>query len=352
MKPFDELTRSGRIRRMRQLAKVALMRYGVDEARFQLVCQAGNTLFRVKTSDLPAPEAPDGLFEEGQYLLRVHEPGYQEPQAIDLELTWLAAMRREANLPVPEPIATLDGEWLLSINVPGVPGTRHCSLLRWIKGRSVKKRFRPHHLRAQGRLMAQLHQFSSQWQPPLGLCKRKFDWEGLFQNDVGSGMPNAEAWAILSPLHRRAFAFVAGRIREVMEDWGQGLDVFGLIHGDLGVDANLFFWHGEPRAIDFDDSGFGYWVFDLAVALDACRDDPAYPVYREALLNGYAEFRSLPHKQAEQIELFLAGLQVYWNLWATGGTHLYPELLAEYRERIARTAAFVVDYTRQIGWSK
>jgi Ser/Thr protein kinase RdoA (MazF antagonist) len=138
MKPFNELTRLGCIGRIRQLAIVALMSYGVDEARIHLVNQAGNTLFRIKTSNLPSPEAPGGLFEEDQYLLRVHEPGYQEPEAIDLELTWLTAMRREANLPVPEPIATPDGHWVLSINTPGVQGTRYCSLLRWIKGRSVQ----------------------------------------------------------------------------------------------------------------------------------------------------------------------------------------------------------------------
>ena len=349
MKPFDQLTRLGRIRRMRQLAAAALPRYGIAQARFHLIRQAGNTLFRVKTSNLPGSTAPNDLFEEGQYLLRIHEPGYQEPESIELELTWLDAMRRQANLPVPEPVATLDEHWAPAIDVPGVQGARHCSLLRWIKGRSVKNRFCPHHFRAQGRLMARLHQFSIQWQPPAGLAKRQFDWDGLFQNDVGSGMPNADAWAILSPPHRQAFSFVAGQLREVMDDWGQGLDVFGLIHGDLGVDANLFFWHGEPRAIDFDDSGFGYWVFDLAVALDACRDDPAYPRYREALLNGYAEFRPLPEQQAAQIELFLAGLQVYWNLWAAGGTHLYPDLLPEYRERLARTADFVVRYARQQG---
>lgn len=197
--------------------------------------------------------------------------------------------------------------------------------------------------------MARLHNFSVQWQPPTGPCKRKFDWDGLFQNDVGSGMSNAEAWTLLSSSHRKAFSFVAERVRDVMTDWGQGPDVFGLIHGDLGMDANLYFWHGEPRAIDFDDSGFGYWVFDLAVALDVCRDDASYPSYREALLNGYAEFRPLPEKQAEQIELFLAAVQVYWNLWATGGTNLYPRLKQEYAERIDRTADFVVRYARQKG---
>ena len=48
------------------------------------------------------------------------------------------------------------------------------------------------------------------------------------------------------------------RVREVMDAWGQGPEAYGLIHGHLGVDANLLFWHGRPRAIDLDDSGFGY----------------------------------------------------------------------------------------------
>ena len=198
--------------------------------------------------------------------------------------------------------------------------------------------------------MARLHNFSTQWNYPFKGKKRKFDWEGLFHNDVGSGMTNAEAWNLLSALHKKAFSHVAERIREVMEQWGQGPEVFGLIHGDLGVDANLFFWHGEPRAIDFDDSGFGYWIFDLAVALDACRDDPAYPLYREALLNGYAECRQLHEAQVNQMELFLAALQVYWNLWATGGTFLYPRLHQEFDERIMRTADFVVRFVRQQAW--
>lgn len=347
MKPFDELTRLGRIRRMRQLAFVALKHYGISDARVCLSRQAGNTLFRVWTSDLPDTEAPHDLFEEGQYLLRLHQPGYQQPEAIELELAWLAAMRREAHLPVPEPIAALDGRLLLPVSDPAVPGTRNCSVLRWIRGRSVATRFGPRHFQAQGRLMARLHNFSVRWQPPAGLSRRRFDWDGLFQNDVGSGMTNAQAWGLLSSLDREAFAFVAERVREVMDDWGQDPDVFGLIHGDLGVDANLLFWHGEPRAIDFDDSGFGYWAFDLAVALDACRDDPAYPLYREALLTGYTEFRSLPQRQIEQLELFLAGLQVYWNLWATGGTHLNPGLLGHYQERMTSTAEFVVQYAGQ-----
>lgn len=154
MKPYAELTRLGRLRRMLQLASIALEYYGVRESQIHFLRQAGNTLFRVQTDYLQGlPEAGD-LFEAGQYLLRVHQPGDQEVDAIELELAWLAAMRREASLPVQEPVAARDGRLLLSVEVPGVPGQRQCSLLRWIKGRSVKNHFTPEHLRAQGRLAA------------------------------------------------------------------------------------------------------------------------------------------------------------------------------------------------------
>ncbi|MCJ7694627.1 MAG: phosphotransferase, partial [Anaerolineaceae bacterium] len=284
MKPYEELTRLGRIRRMRNLAVSALRMYGITDARIQFVLQAGNTLFRIHTSRLPKAQGKDGVFEKDQYLLRIHEVGYQETQAIELELAWLYAMRHEADLPVPEPMKALNGQLLLSIDEPGIPKTRNVSLLRWIKGRSVENHVQPYHLRAQGRLLAQMHNFSTNWQAPAGLTKRRFDWDGLFKNDVGSGMTNAEALELLSPLKRKAFSFVAEQVREVMQDWGEGPDVFGLIHGDLGVDANMLFWHGEPRPIDFDDSGYGYWIFDLAVGMESFRDDPSYLIYKTALL--------------------------------------------------------------------
>ncbi len=352
MKPFEELTRLGRIRRMRILAKSALQAYGCQNANIQFIRQAGNTLFRVQTSSLPTIKQGCEFFQKNQYLLRIHQPGYQEVEAIHLELQWLLSMRFDANLPVPDPIPTLDGSLLHLQEIPGIPLTRHCSLLRWVNGRSVKNNFRPHHFHAQGRLMAQLHNFASDWQIPADSIKRKFDWEGLFQNDVGSGMPNGDAWTLLSPFHREAFSIVVERVKELMDEWGQTPEIFGLIHGDLGVDANLLFWHGEPRAIDFDDSGFGYYVFDLAVALDAVRDRPDYTEYKDALLKGYTEFRKLPEEQANLIDLFLAAFEVYWNLWATGGTHLYPELLDEYKERMESTAEFVVRYVRQSGGIK
>jgi len=165
---------------MRQLAQEALNSYGLSDAHLKLLRQAGNTLFRVREG-YRLPMNQDEIYLPGQYMLRIHVPGYQTSEAIELELAWLAAMRRNADLPVPEPVLTQDGSLLAQVSLPGIPGQRNCSLLRWLRGRFLQKDIQPHHYRAQGQLMARLHDHAAHWLPPPGLVKRKFDWDGLFQ---------------------------------------------------------------------------------------------------------------------------------------------------------------------------
>ena len=110
-----------------------------------------------------------------------------------------------------------------------------------------------------------------------------------------------------------------------MDAWGKSPEVYGLIHGDLGLDANVLFWGGRARAIDFDDSGFGYYVYDLGVALGDCQEDEALPLFREALLEGYTQIRPLPEEQIQNIDLFLAASLVYWTLRRAAVAHLFPD---------------------------
>ena len=343
MKPFEELSYQGRIRRMRQLAQVALNAYGLPDARFKFLRQAGNTLFRVNELN-PGPSSKVDLYIQGQYLLRVHQPGYQAREAIELDLALLAGMCRDANLPVPEPVSTRHGDLLTQVSIPGIPGERNCSLLRWVKGRFITKDFRPHHYRAQGQLMARLHNFAARWPAPMDLGKRKYDWEGLFRDDLGGGIPASEAWKLLPPHYSKAFEVVAGIVKQVMESLGKTPDVYGLIHGDLGLDANVLFWGREARAIDFDDSGFGYYMFDLALALEHCQDDDALPMYREVLLDGYSQVRSVPESQFAHLDLFLASYYVYFSLWAAAMTQRHPNHKDELTRRMERAFRLVKRY--------
>lgn len=325
---------------MRLLAQAALNAYGLGDSHFMLLKQAGNTLFRVNEAD-PNPTIKDELYTPGQYILRVHQPDYQTSEAIELELAWLAAMCREADLPVPEPVLALDGSLLIQVSVPGIPGERNCSLLRWLKGRYVRKGIRAEHYRAQGGLMAGLHNFAVRWQPSPGLTKRKYDWDGLFRDDSGAGIAASEAWSLLPRGYVKPYEAITREVKEVMEAWGKGPEVYGLIHADLGLDANVLFWGGQARAIDFDDSGFGYYVYDLSLALEHCQEDVGLPRFRDALLDGYTRVRSIPDEKSKYLNLFLAAYYVYLSLWAAAMAHLYPNYKEELLGRMERAFRFV-----------
>jgi Ser/Thr protein kinase RdoA (MazF antagonist) len=325
IKSFDDLTGPGKIRRFRRLAEAALDVYGLATSRFKFITLAGNAVFRVFAPDPRAGISENEPFVRDQYLLRIHDPREQATDAIRLEMEWLTAIRRDTGLPVPEPVFTPDGRPLIKVSTPGIPEKRDVTILRWMKGQFMGNNIRPYHFKAQGRLMAQLHNHAEIWHSPSGLAKRRFDPEGLFKDDAGAGLPNSEAWVLMPQKYSRSFEVVARKTTRVMNKLGKGPGVYGLIHGDCGVDANVLFHKGEARAIDFDGSGFGYYAYDLTLALEHCWDDGEYLRYRDALLEGYAEFRTGVDTQLKHMDLFLAAFYVYMGLWTIAMEKVRPD---------------------------
>lgn len=323
MKPYDELTHRGRMRRMRWLAESALAEYGLADAPLRLFIDNGNIIYRTEVPFAPPSQNQSDLFAGSQCALRIHQPGYQTENAIWSELAWLAALRRDSGAPVPDPIPTLDGQLLTQIRVPGIAGPRNCSLLRWVKGRLITRGIGPQHYRAQGRLMARLHAHAASWAPPHGFTRLAYDWDGLFGEGTGTGLSGSTIWELVPPRHFGGFEIVSIALRRLMTSWGKGPEMYGMIHADLGVDANLLFHRGEARAIDFDDCRFGYWMFDLAIALEHVQEHPELPRYRDALLEGYAEVRVLTGDQVRQLPLFLAAVNALFVVWPVAMMHRF-----------------------------
>ena len=326
---------------MRQVAKLALENYKLSDTRFKFLRAAGNTLFQVIDNN-PIPTPDTDIYETGKYLLRIHQPGYQTPEAIKLELEWLNSMVKDDNLPVPKPVFTLDGQLTTSVSIPGIPGQRTCSLLSWIRGRELKKyNIKPYHYEQLGKLIAQLHNHTEIYGPPENQSKRIYDWEGLF------GKSTKKAWELLSPEYIKPFRTITKKVKRVMNDWGKSTEVYGLIHGDIGMEANVLFWKGNPRIIDFDDSGFGYYVFDLSIVLEDSEEDQIKSVFREALIDGYNQIRSLTEDQINALDLFLAAYSVYWSLYAVNAVQNHPEHKDYVFNRMARYLRLVKHYLKR-----
>ena len=115
-------------------------------------------------------------------------------------------------------------------------------------------------------------------------------------------------------------------------------DAAGLVHGDLHQE-NVLFDDTSVGVIDFDDCGWGFFLYDLAVPLSEVSLRPAYPAMRSALLEAYARRRPLPDDAGTHVDAFivLRGLQIL--AWV-----LESRDLPAFRERWADWAREELDW--------
>lgn len=324
MKPFHELSRRARLHRFKMLAQASLSAFGMAEAQLKFVQYNENVIYRV---DLPSLVLnTDHRFIPNRYALRIH--AIDDDSAVASELAWLDALSHEAGLPIPAPVFTASGEMLASIITPGFPNGRLVSMLRWLDGQKLKRRLRPEHLSALGRVVAQLHNFSAAWQPPEGFERFTWDWDSQLGGSLFE-QPRQELVESMPVKYRESFLTVSQAAKEAMESLGKGPDTFGLIHADL-YPENVLYKDGLACPIDFEDCGYGYWLWDIAVALCEWAWKPGWERMRDAFYDGYAPIRTLPEAQWRQLDLFVATQFATMLLWASAFLKHDPARVAEY----------------------
>ena len=90
---------------------------------------------------------------------------------------------------------------------------------------------------------------------------------------AGAAGRTASGWAGRS---WRRSAGAAARSRQRLRRFGAGPDRFGLIHADMRL-ANLLVSGADLHVIDFDDCGFGWFIFDIGASLSFIEHDPRVP---------------------------------------------------------------------------
>jgi Ser/Thr protein kinase RdoA (MazF antagonist) len=314
-KPFDGLSRGGQTRRIRPLVEAALRAYPIGPFRLTRVPLGFNTAFRL--------DAADGA----RYVLRVHRPDGPTTAMVRSELIWLAALRRETDLVAPAPLQTSDGD-LLTAADPDVPEPRTCDLLHWVDGRFVDAGLTPAHLHRVGGFMARLQNHAAQLTVADGFQRGLVDNVTHFARaqpdnlspDVAAHAANLveEAHSPWGGLIVRA---VLDRARQARDALRRGLaEAFGLIHADLHQE-NYLFQRTEVRAIDFDDCGYGPFVYDLSVTLSELQHRADYPTLRAALLAGYRTVRPLDTGHEELIDTFIALRHLQLMMYAVEHRH-------------------------------
>ena len=218
---------------------------------------------------------------QGRAALRLHRQGYQTADAIASELWWCDTLAR-AGVRVPAALSSQDGALLVTLS-----SGRHASAIAWLEGEALGEAGQPfaRPLRdtlelhqALGALLAQLHQTTDRLKLPEAFTRPRWDLEGL----VGEVPFWGRFWdhAAATPDQRAALI----RARDALRERLAGDQ--GLIHADV-LRENVLVLGGAVSLIDFDDSGFGFRLYDLGTVLSQNLYEPAYPEIRDALMAGY-----------------------------------------------------------------
>ena len=312
--PFRDLTRLQRLYRFRQLAKVALCAYGMADAKLNFLQYGENVIYRVDP------------VHGRRALLRLH--AWDNVPYINSEMLWLDALASEGGLSVPRPIHALDGALSVQVEAPDLGVTRVATLLSWLEGRKLKEGLRPVHLVSLGRVVAQLHEFSAGWQPPEDFDRPDWDWAAQLGGSHFS-VSVEELVASMPVRFREPFVAVSQEAKAVMTDLGTGSDAYGLIHADL-YPENVLFKAGQAYPIDFEDCGYGWWIWDIAVALCIWAWEPGWERMRDAFCEGYESVRSLPAVQWDLLDLFIATQYATMLIWACAFLQHDPQREDEY----------------------
>jgi Ser/Thr protein kinase RdoA (MazF antagonist) len=313
------VTRRVELARLRRVGRSALAAVGLVAESVTLLQYEQNATFKVRARG-------------GLYVLRISRAGLQTAATVESEAAWLAALARDTSIVAPVPVASPDGRFVVEVDDPELNGTRLCVVFEWLEGRRASGRPTPGHLAELGGLIAGLQRHALGWKPPPGFVRPRIDRLTSAGQRASIG-PSAsvpasvlipaveDAEAALELVTRLMSADAGAQFRDALElAWSttrtlrDRSEPMGLIHADLHLD-NVLFQDGQIRVIDFDDCGWGYPLYDVAVELTEITQRPDYDRLSDALLGSYASVRPLPPGYEAQLAAFKAYRLMQVLIW-------------------------------------
>ena len=269
-----------------KLAEEAIKHWDVEVKSINLHLQSENTVFKV--------EGLDG----NTYALRIHRKGYHDLEELNSEHVWTSSLSN-AGLLVPEAVVTRSGEAYTSVSFLNSSEYRYVGLVKWIEGTilndlilDLEEKDVGDVYESLGKVVAKFHKATIAWEKPKDFKRHSFDTDGL----LGSKPFWGRFWEAQNATtrEREKLSLIRNNITEILSKLPKDINSFGMIHADLHS-QNVLIQGKSLSVIDFDDSGFGWYGFDLAVAIwdrldftaTGCHFDIAY----KSLIRGYLEER-------------------------------------------------------------
>jgi Ser/Thr protein kinase RdoA (MazF antagonist) len=288
------------------LARRALTHYDVpSDVELTLLNVSENATFAV---DDPATGA--------RTVLRLHRRGYHDAAAIASELDWLDALRDEAGVRTPRVVPGRDGRRLVTVDDTE---PRHVVAFEWLPGSEPTDLLRS--FGALGEITARMHEHARTWPRPAGFTRFAWDFDGAFGATARWG--RWQHGIAVGDAEREVLGRLESTLRSRLLGYGAGPERYGLVHADLRL-ANLLVDGDSTYVIDFDDCGWGWYLYDLGAALSFIEDDPRVPELVDSWTRGYRTVRQLSTVDEAEIPTFILMRRLLLVAWI--GSHAGTDL--------------------------
>lgn len=310
------MTTEEQIASLEPCVREILDRYDFGAYEFESINHEFNSTFRV-------------VSESGaSYALRINVNSDRTLANLNAEIAWVNSIDA---VKTPKPVANKAGQFVGSGYHEA--SARHLSAVvyDWLDGEEPGDEPTLEQVHAMGVAMARLHDSSRDFVLPSGAELPVLD-------DFLWGMPNL-LMGVASKLDAAEQHLVAGakaKIESVIAEL-QLDDIPQPIHADLHP-WNVMWHEGELAVFDFDDSGIGLPVQDLATSLYYLDTDEQ----DQALLEGYVTVRPLPTYTKRQMDLLVLQRRlILLNYLHETSTPEHREMIPKYQAETMRRIAVV-----------
>lgn len=317
--PLEEL-----LGHLEKLAQQSLALWDVPEgARARLINVSENATYLV--------EAPGGY----KSILRVHRENYHTHRAIECELAWLEALDAENVVTTPGVYVGKNGDPIQQARVEGLADPRYMVLFHFVEGEAPDESGdMTAGFEELGQIAARCHEHVLGWEKPANFERLTWDTEAVFgRNATWGDWRDAPE---VTPEVLEVLEKVEQTIRARLDAFGKAPDRFNLIHADMRL-ANLLEDENGTRLIDFDDCGWGWFLYDFAAAISFIEDDPRIPSLRDAWVRGYRSVRQMSAEEEAEIGTFVMLRRMALLAWI--GSHIEAPEPQELAPGFAATTA-------------
>jgi Ser/Thr protein kinase RdoA (MazF antagonist) len=248
-----------------------------------------------------------------EWVLRVHRVGYSSAQEIRSELAWINALRDAGVIDTLTPVVGSDGEYVQTLHSPSGRTSRHAVAFERLPGREPDAGSDALHWFGRlGEVSAKMHLHARSWHLPAGFRRKRWDVEAMVGKRAYWG-----PWRAALGLDRAGTMVLEQTLACIevrLARFGVGASRFGLVHADLRL-ANLLVEGARLRIIDFDDCGFGWFMYDFAAAVSFMEHEPILPELLRAWVSGYRGVAPLSAEECAEIPTFVVLRRILLTAW-------------------------------------